>query len=209
RGWSNFEGRPPYAVGRGPSYSSGAPERTAAPDPRDPALRAPVTLRPQPSAFAPRPSAADEGNAAPEPKVTTADVLEALHRATGVPIVADFYTRLYEPKRVSAQGQPLLVLLDQLGETMRLRWRLDGDSAGGTRAAGHGATASGAEKRWLQFRSATYYQDRLKEVPNRLLTRWAQERSDAGGRRRHATLPLDDLVEIAGLSDAQLNGAEM
>ena len=51
RGWSNFEGRPPYAVGRGPSYSSGATERTAAPEPRDPALRAPVTLRPQPSTF--------------------------------------------------------------------------------------------------------------------------------------------------------------
>jgi hypothetical protein len=125
--------------------------------------------------------------------VTTADVLEALHRATGLPIVADFYTRLYEPKMVSAQGQPLYVLLDRLGETMRLRWRLDGENA----------SPSGAGQRWLQIRSATYYQDRAKEVPNRLLTRWAE------ARRRHGMLPLDDLVEIAGLSDAQLDGEEM
>jgi RNA polymerase sigma-70 factor (ECF subfamily) len=192
-GWSNFEGRPPYAVGRSPSFSPAATERTKAPEPRDPALRTPVTLRPQPSGLAPQPPATGEGSAAPEPKVTTADVLEALHRATGLPIVADFYTRLYDPKQVAAQGQPLYVLLDQLGETMRLRWRLEGETT----------TPSGAEKRWLQIRSATYYQDRLKEVPNRLLTRWAE------ARRRHGMLPLDDLVEIAGQSDAQLDGEEM
>jgi len=97
---------------------------------------------------------------------------------------------------------------------MRLRWRLDGDSAA------PGATASGAEKRWLQFRSATYYQDRLKEVPNRLLTHWAEARRrhagelrlgrDSGQQRGPGPgLPLDYLVEIAGLSDAQLDGAEM
>jgi hypothetical protein len=124
--------------------------------------------------------------------VTTADVLEALHRATGLPIVADFYTRLYDPKHVSAQNQPLHALLDRLGETMRLRWRLEEET-----------TASGAGKRWLQIRSATYYHDRLKEVPNRLLTRWAEV------RRRHGMLPLDNLVEIARLSDAQLDGEEM
>src|SRR5207247_4708856 len=87
----------------------------------------------------------------------------------------------------------LYVLLDRLGETMRLRWRLEGENT----------TPSGAEKRWLQIRSATYYQDRVKEVPNRLLTRWAE------ARRRHGMLPLDDLVEIAGLSEAQLDGEEM
>src|SRR5918912_2238275 len=76
---------------------------------------------------------------------------------------------------------------------MRLRWRLEGENP----------TAASAEKRWLQFRSATYYQDRLKEVPNRLLSRWAE------ARRRHGVLPLDDLVEIAGLTDAQLDGEEM
>jgi hypothetical protein len=196
-GWSTFEGRPPYAVGRAPSLALAATERTKSPAPRDLVLRTQVTLRPQPSSLAPQPPATGEGSAAPEPKLTTAEVLEALHRATGIPIVADFYTRLYEPKQVSARGEPLSVLLDRLGETMRLRWRLEGDSEA------PGATPSGAEKRWLQIRSATYYQDRLKEVPNRLLTRWA------GARRRHGMLPLDDLVETAGLSDTQLDGEEM
>jgi hypothetical protein len=56
---------------------------------------------------------------------------------------------------------------------------------------------------WLRFRSLTYYDDRLKEVPHRLLARWS------AARRRHGTLRLEDLVEITGLSDAQLDGDEM
>jgi hypothetical protein len=116
-------------------------------------------------------------------------VLEALHRATGMPIVADFYTRLYPAQAVSMQGQPLFDTLNQLADTMRLRWNRDV----GTREAGG----------WLQFRSTSYYDDRLKEVPNRLLSRWAD------ARRRQGSLSLDDLVEIAQLTDAQLDAAEM
>ena len=43
---------------------------------------------------------------------------------------------------------------------MRLRWNKDGS--------------------WLQFRSTSYYDDRLKEVPNRLLARWAARRRQSG-----------------------------
>jgi hypothetical protein len=56
---------------------------------------------------------------------------------------------------------------------------------------------------WLQFRSASYYDDRIKEVPNRLLAQWAASRKAQG------VLPLDDLVEIADLTDAQLDAAGM
>jgi hypothetical protein len=56
---------------------------------------------------------------------------------------------------------------------------------------------------WLQFRSTSFYYDRLKEVPNRQLTRWVASRS------AHGSLTLDDLIEIAQLSDAQLDGADM
>src|SRR5262249_19772770 len=56
---------------------------------------------------------------------------------------------------------------------------------------------------WLQFRSATYYHDRLKEVPNRHLSRWAS------ARRQQGMLSLDQVVEIAQLTDGQLDGAEM
>jgi hypothetical protein len=49
----------------------------------------------------------------------------------------------------------------------------------------------------------TYYHDRLKEVPNRLLTRWST------ARREHGMLTLEDLVEIAQLPDAPLNASSM
>jgi hypothetical protein len=119
-----------------------------------------------------------------KPRVTHADLLEALHRATGLPIVADAYTRLYEPEAVSLHDQPLFDALNQLADTTRLRWHF-GDG------------------KWLQFRSASYFNDRLKEVPNRLLARWS------ASRRQHGALTLADLAEIAQLSDAQLDAAEV
>jgi hypothetical protein len=115
----------------------------------------------------------------PPPKVTTADVLEAMHHATGLPIVADYYTHLYPASELSVQNMPLFDALNRLADPMRLRWTKAGN--------------------WLQFRSAGYFNDRLKEVPNRLLARWA------ASRRQHGALTLDDLVEIAQLSDAQLD----
>src|SRR5262249_3767206 len=75
-----------------------------------------------------------------EKKVPTADVLEALHRATGIPIVADFYTRLYKPEAVAVRNRPLFEALNELSDRMRLRWSKEGP--------------------WLQFRSTSYYDDR-------------------------------------------------
>src|SRR5262249_22013907 len=51
----------------------------------------------------------------------------------------------------------------------------------------------------LLFRSAGYFNDKLKEVPNRLLDRWARS------LREHGRLTLDDIIEIAQLRDAQLD----
>src|SRR5262249_35496959 len=123
------------------------------------------------------------GDSNVEPRVTSADVLEALHRATGLPIVADYYTRLFKPGAVAIRNQPLFDTLNQLADSMRLRWHNEGN--------------------WLKFRGTSYYDDRLKEVPNRLLARWA------AARRQHGTLTFDDLVEIAQLSDAQLDARDM
>src|SRR5262249_19664572 len=114
-----------------------------------------------------------------------ADVLEAVHQASGLPIVADYYTRLYKPEAVSVGNQPLFETLNRLADTMRLRW--DRDPQGS----------------WLQFRSTSFYNDRIKEVPNRLLTRWV------ASRRQHGALTLDDLCAIAQLPDAQLDGWDM
>jgi hypothetical protein len=186
-------GSGPIAVGLAGAFRQ--PEREAAgraPE-SDPAFRRPVTVElasGQPQGATPT-GAANVG-AGPRarpgetpPRVTPADVLEALHRATGLDLVADHYTRLYPPDEVTVRAMPLRAALDRLTDRMRLRWERDREGG------------------WLRFRSATYYNDRLKEVPNRLLSRWE------AARRKQAMLTLDDLVEITALSDAQLDAAEM
>src|SRR5262249_9504599 len=119
---------------------------------RDPALRRRVTVLPVPSCRggevvgwwgggeaaatsrdrpAPSPShhptTSPSGEAPPEAKVTTADVLEVLHQVSGMNIVADFYTHLYVPRDVSVQNLPLFDALNQLCDAMSLRWSKDGD----------------------------------------------------------------------------------
>jgi hypothetical protein len=182
----------PLAVGMSPSVLKPENGVMNAKLAREPALRRRLTAQPQPSCR-PSPSPVDTSGTpsptaaatAPEPKVTTAEVLEQLHRATGMPIVSDYYTRLYKPDMVSLRNRPLFDALNELADRMHLLWTRDS-------AAG-----------WLQFRSASFFNDRLKEVPNRLLARWA------AARRQHGALTLDDLCEIAQLPDAQLDGKDM
>jgi hypothetical protein len=118
-----------------------------------------------------------------EPKVTSADVLAALHQATRLPIVADFYTRLYQPEDLAVDNRSLAAALDHTVRAMQLRWN--------------------REDEWLQFRSVSYYHNRLKEVPTRLLARWKAVRQQQG------MLTLDAIIEIAQLSDEQLDGHHM
>jgi hypothetical protein len=174
----------PYAIGSSPSVSDPENATLNARLATDPALKGKVTVTPAGSGQ--RAGGRDEPRpeSAPGAKhVTSADVLEAIHRAGGLPIVADFYTRLYPADTVMAKDRPLFDALNRLADSMRLRWSKD--------------------DHWLQFRSASFYNDRLKEVPNRLLSRWS------AARREHGLLILDDLVEIAGLSDAQLDAVSM
>jgi RNA polymerase sigma-70 factor (ECF subfamily) len=185
-----FTGNSPYAVGSSPATLNPDNAVANAKLAREQALRShiAVALAATPPTVndqrpAPAPPSPDSQSSTLSRKVTTADVLEALHRATGLPIVADFYTRLFEPRDVSVQDLPVFDALNRLADRMRLRWNKDGD--------------------WLQFRSSSFYHDRLKEVPNRLLTRWA------ASRKRHGHLTLDDLVEISQLPDTQLDGTEM
>jgi hypothetical protein len=175
------------AIGMSPSVLDPKNETANAKLAHHPALQRRVTVRPQPSCrLKPEPARgqAPETPRESEPRVTTADVLEALHRATGVPIVADFYTRLYVPRELSVQNRTLFDALNTLADRMRLRWSL-------------------GENGWLQLRSTSFFHDRLKEVPNRLLTRWAASRTE------HGMLLLDDLVEIAQLTDDQLDASGM
>jgi hypothetical protein len=183
--WSFLPGSDAVAVGQSPSAKVDSPML----DPRlarDPALRGRLTVTPELSVKAvPSTAASQNGETSTraEPRATIADVLEALHHTTGRPIISDFYTRLYKADAVSIKDRPLFDALNQLCETMRLRWNKEGD--------------------WLQFRSATYFHDRMKEVPNRLLSRWAS------ARRQRGVPTLDEIVEMAQLPDEQLDGAEM
>jgi hypothetical protein len=205
----SVRGGDPYAIGRSPSSAHPNNQQTNAALAGTPALRRSVSVRPQPSceaAHRPLPDlhpssvgqrtsslrdlAQNTGRAIPgasppqKLRVTYADALEELHSATGLPIVADAYTRLYEQEVLSIRDKPLFQALNQLADTARLRWTL-------------------SDGKWLQFRSASYFNDRLQEVPNRLLTRWS------ASRRQHGALTLADLVEIAQLSDAQLDAREV
>jgi RNA polymerase sigma-70 factor (ECF subfamily) len=197
-----------FTPDKGP-YASGRSPAALKPDNRavnlrlagDPALGHRVTIHPhsscQPALISPRgqersdpPAERAPGGEVPsEPMVTTADVLEALHQATGMPLVADYYTRLYKSPAVSVRELVLFEALNQLADTLRLRWR--------------------KEEEWLQFRSASYYDDRIKEVPNRLLSRWSAARRHGARDQDGGGLRLDDLLEIAQLPDAQLDAAEM
>jgi hypothetical protein len=129
------------------------------------------------------PSPSGGGAGAVVRPITTADVLEAIHRATRLCVVSDYYTRLLRPEELAVQEQSRFEAISRLADAMRMRWQKDG--------------------KWLQFRTSSYFHDRLKEVPNRLLERWA------AARRRNSALTLEEMVEIAQLSDAQLDSGTM
>lgn len=112
-------------------------------------------------------------------KATTADVLEALFKATGKDIIGDFYTQLYTPSKVTERNVTLFDGLNRVGDTMQARWT--------------------KEEGWLKFRNRGYFYERPKEVPARLLKRWA------ASRREHSVLTIDDLSEISQLSNTQLD----
>jgi hypothetical protein len=113
-----------------------------------------------------------------EPHVNTADVWEEIHRRTHLPIVADAYTRLYVASRFKRQKVTTFEALCQLGDGMGVRWKKDGE--------------------FLLGRSTSFFWDKLKEVPDRLLVHWQEDRD------RQGALPLEDLVAMAALSDEQV-----
>jgi hypothetical protein len=75
--------------------------------------------------------------------------------------------------------QSLFEALCTVGDALGARWRKDGD--------------------FLVCRSATFFWDKRKEVPNRYLQRWARDREAPSG------LPLDDFLEMAAMTDQQLD----
>jgi hypothetical protein len=148
-----------------------------------------ISLRPEPSCSALKGVRSDASNSPrysvslrgplSAPHVFSPDVWEAVHRETGLPIVADCYTRMYPVKDVTVLRRPLFEALSAVGDALGVRWTKDGE--------------------FLLGRGTSYYWDKLKEVPNRFLDRWSHDR-DANG-----ALPVADFLEMATLSDQQLD----
>jgi hypothetical protein len=121
--------------------------------------------------------------APPSAHVTSADVWEEVHQQTGMSVVADFYTHLYDKSALTMENKSLFDALCRIGETMGVQWRKDGD--------------------FLLGRSASFFWDKLKEVPNRSLARWQED------RQRNKALSFDALMEMNALTDAQLDSLTM
>jgi hypothetical protein len=121
------------------------------------------------------------GNGPEPPHAVAADVWEAVHRASGLDVIADAYSHRFPLSALTFKNVPLFDALCRAGDTMHLRWQKDGD--------------------FLLGRSTSFYWDKVKEVPARFLQRWQDDRVKEAG------LPLDDLLEIAGMTDTQLDSA--
>ena len=162
-----------YMRGNTPTIGSNA-ERNAALKTLPEYLRK-VSIAPVPGEREPR----LPGEKAPEPLVTTADLLEAIHHATGKDTIGDSFTKLQAPQQVTAKNLPLFDALNTVCEPLGLQW--------------------GQERGFFQFRSASFYSDRVQEVPSRFLQRWALS------RRMNRGLVATDIAEIATLRDEQLD----
>lgn len=188
----------PIAIGQSPSVANPENARHNAALRKHPLLQRLVSLQPRPSCprFAPQAARANPDDEAHEfhanaqglletgpepPHVVSADVWEAVHRATGLSIIADSFSRWYPAPEFKVQGASLFDALCQSGDRLGVRWKLDGD--------------------FILGRSTSYFWGRIKEVPNRHLERWQASVRHSGG------LPLEDLLEMSQLSDAQLDSA--
>ncbi len=116
----------------------------------------------------------------PKSGLTSAEVWEAVHDQTGLPVIADAYSRL-RPAAAVARSGSLFDVLCEVSGVLGTRWRQDGGV--------------------LLCRSTSFFWDKLKEIPNRNLERWQ------AARDTHRGLPLEALLEMGRLSDVQLDSA--
>lgn len=113
------------------------------------------------------------------PHVITADVWEEVYRKTGMPIVADSYSRIYPQASLVVKKATRFDALCHEADGMGVRWTKDGS--------------------FLLGRSTSFFWDKLKEVPRRQLEKWRRDSRSA------SRLPLEDLLEMSSLTDRQLD----
>lgn len=161
---------------------------------KDPALQREVELPiPKPLAASPPAPAGVAGGVAmrflgapgalPPDMPTLADVSEAIHRATGMEVIADSFIRDRLNAANLAGRRPLAQILATISSALEYDWVKEGNL--------------------LRFRSRAYPQDRLAEVPERILRPWSERVARTGAAS------LDDLAELAAaLNDHQCRGLQ-
>jgi hypothetical protein len=109
------------------------------------------------------------------------DVLEALHQATGLEILADSFARCRVDPKWRSGRQPVARLLETLARELDYTWRKEGNL--------------------LLLRSRCYHWDRAVEVPEGVLRPWQERAARPGGSS------LDTLAAlVAVLDDLQVLG---
>lgn len=168
------------ATGISPSRRDPKNEEANAAQATDPEMKRQVSIVPKiacrltPGIYAPK-TGPQSGE--PSPMTTTGDLLEAIHLATGLDIIGDYYTCLYPAGSLTAREVTLFVALNRVTDAARLRWKREGG--------------------WLGFRTLGFFNERPKEIPNALLGKWAES------RKQNGALTIEDFMEIAALRDVQ------
>jgi len=124
--------------------------------------------------------AAQLGNVWPK-QATVADVAEAIHRSSGLEVVADSFVSARLDPALLRGRRPLAEVLQKVAEELDYTWEKRG--------------------KLLLLRDRRFYRDRPAEVPERLLQPFRARVIQQG------TLTLDELAELAArLSDTQARG---
>ena len=119
-----------------------------------------------------------EGLQPPRPYMTSDDLWQSVHAATGRDVIADSYSRLF---RLTGYKGELFDVLNQACDAMHLRWsKSDG---------------------WLVGRSQAYCWQRTNEVPKEKLATWLKLRKQS----HDGCLPIQGLIEMSSLDDRQLD----
>lgn len=119
----------------------------------------------------------------PDDVRTIGEIAAALHRATGLQIVADSFVRARVPADLAAGSRPVVEILDAVANALDYTWRKEGDV--------------------IFLRNRRYARDRPEAIPERLLHPWRER----VGRQGAAT--LDDLAALAAsLTEPQARGAQ-
>ena len=114
-------------------------------------------------------------------------IAAALHEATGLQLLSDSYVRdRIAPERLNVgkgKPRPVVQILDTIAKELNYTWSKEGDL--------------------ILLRSRIFPEDRVQEVPERVLQPWKSRVSHAG------TLTLDDLGDLAAaLTDDQAFGMQ-